>query len=329
MGKCPECGSENSDSAKFCKSCGAKLTSHDGLKIMNNENRNKDDKTKLIIGGLAIVAIILAIIMLYVGGVFGSNVPLETQEFDGFKMDVPTDSKYVLDQSFTKNKKNIFVGYVNDGKDVDKAGAFSVGTNLTEKTTGTFGELEETDGDIKVYKNVTEDETFYIVFKEGKDANVSIYGTDANTMKRMAASFEDKDFKSLYQKGSEPTTPTANTQQTSAPASTATSMSILSGSFSTGDGLEDKTYASIFVGPEHAGEKVTIQIFYSRDGATLNNGNMVPKTVTSDGYIEVRSADAYSKFPDFAEVNLYDSSGTKLLDSVSVSLNPDSGTQTF
>lgn len=118
----------------------------------------------------------------------------------------------------------------------------------------------------------------------------------------------------------------AQTTQASQPQTTA--MSILGGSFSTGGGLEDKTYASIFVGPEHAGEKVKIQIFYSRDGSTLNNGNMVPKTVDSSGYIEVSSADSYKYFPDFAEINLYDNSGN-LLDTQSVSLNPESGTQSF
>ena len=329
MANCPECGSENSDSAKFCKSCGAKLTAHEDLKIVNHENKTKDNKNKLIIGGLVIVVVILAIILLYAGGVFGSNVPLETQEFDGFKMDVPTDSKFVLDESYTTNKKNIFVGYLNDGKNVDKAGAFSVGTNLTEEITGAFAKLEETDGDIKVYKNDTEDETFYIVFKEGKDANIAIYGTDANTMKRMAASFEDKDFKKLYQKSSDPTTPTANTQQTTAPVAPATTaMTILGGSFSTGGGLEDKTYADIYVGPEHAGENVIIQIFYSRDGGSLNDGNMVPKTVDSSGYIQVASAEPYSKFPDHAEINLYDSS-SNLLDSMSVDLSPSEGTQSF
>ena len=118
----------------------------------------------------------------------------------------------------------------------------------------------------------------------------------------------------------------AQTTQASQPQTTA--MSILGGSFSTGGGLEDKTYASINVGPEHAGENVKIQIFYSRDGSTLNNGNMVPKTVDSSGYIEVASADSYKYFPDYAEINLYDTSGN-LLDTQSVSLNPESGTQTF
>ena len=116
-----------------------------------------------------------------------------------------------------------------------------------------------------------------------------------------------------------------STQQTTQPT---TSMSILGGSFSTGGGLEDKTYASIYVGPEHAGENVKIQIFYSRDGSDLNNGNMVPKTVNSNGYIEVASANSYKYFPDFAEINLYDNSGN-LLDTQSVSLNPESGTQSF
>lgn len=107
------------------------------------------------------------------------------------------------------------------------------------------------------------------------------------------------------------------------------SMTIKGGSFSTGSADEDLTYASIYVGTEHAGEKVTIQIYYSRDGTLLNHGNMVPNHVKSDGYIDVRSADAYKYYPDHAEINLYDESGTTLLDSQSVYLSPESGTQTF
>lgn len=120
----------------------------------------------------------------------------------------------------------------------------------------------------------------------------------------------------------------AQSSQDSNSKQASSSMKILGGSFSTGGGLEDKTYASIYVGPDHAGESVTVQIFYSRDGSTLNNGNMVPKTVDSSGYIEVRSADAYKYFPDYAEIKLYDNSGN-LLDTQSVSLSPESGTQTF
>ncbi len=105
-------------------------------------------------------------------------------------------------------------------------------------------------------------------------------------------------------------------------------MEIQGGAFSTDGGLEDLTYASIDVGSQYAGDDIIIQIWYSRDGSILNNGNMVPITVTSDGYANVRSADAYSYFPDNAKINIYDSN-EKLLASHEVSLSPESGIQTF
>ena len=131
---------------------------------------------------------------------------------------------------------------------------------------------------------------------------------------------------SVNQTAQAPSQPAQTTQVSSSPSSSP--LEILGGSFSTGSSLSDKTYASIYVGKEHSGENVKIQIKYSRDGSSLNNGNMVPKTVDSDGYINVRSADAYKYYPDFAEINIFDTSGN-LLDTQSVSLNPDSGTQTF
>ena len=82
------------------------------------------------------------------------------------------------------------------------------------------------------------------------------------------------------------------------------------------------------MGSDHAGENVKVQIYYSRDGSYLNNGNIVPKTVTSDGYIEVASADSYKYYPDFAEISVYDNSGN-LLDAMDVSLSPSSGSQSF
>lgn len=105
-------------------------------------------------------------------------------------------------------------------------------------------------------------------------------------------------------------------------------MSIISGTITTGSGLSDKTDASIYVGEEFAGQDVIIQIYYSRDGSLLNNGNMVPKTVTSTGYIDVSSADSYKYYPDNAEINLYDSNNN-LLDSKTVDLSPTSGSQYF
>nr|WP_295161650.1 zinc ribbon domain-containing protein [uncultured Methanobrevibacter sp.] len=107
-----------------------------------------------------------------------------------------------------------------------------------------------------------------------------------------------------------------------------TSMKIKGGSFSTGSAESDKTYATIYVGTENAGKDVIVQIFYSRDGNSLNNGNMVPASVHSDGYLYITSADAYHYYPDYATIKLYDSN-SNLLDTQSVSLSPTSGTQTF
>ena len=123
-------------------------------------------------------------------------------------------------------------------------------------------------------------------------------------------------------------TGSSQSQESQSSSNSATSMSILGGSFSTGSSLSAKTYASIYVGPEHAGEKVVIQIKYSRDGSSLNSGNMVPKTVSSSGYIEVSSADSYKYYPDLAVISLYDTSNN-LLDTKTVSLSISSGTQTF
>lgn len=100
------------------------------------------------------------------------------------------------------------------------------------------------------------------------------------------------------------------------------------GSFTTGSELEDKTYARIYVGVDHAGEDVGIKIFYSRDGTSLNKGNYVTATVKSDGYINIASADSFAKYPDFAQVELYDAN-EKLVATQGIMLNPTSGTQYF
>ena len=223
---CPNCNSENNDSAKFCKKCGTPLKKTIDHKNMinsiNNEKNSKDNTSKYIIIALIVIAVVLAGVFAYIG--FGNNES--------------GDSQNQVQNSNPTTVDNV--------------------------------------------KNETQ--------------------------------------------ASQPAQTT--TQSSSASSTPTSSMNILGGSFSTGGGLSDKTYASIYVGPEHSGENVKIQIKYSRDGSSLNNGNMVPKTVDSDGYINVKSADAYKYFPDYATINIYDNSGN-LLDTQSVSLSPESGTQSF
>ena len=318
---CPKCGSENSDSSKFCKQCGAKLQSNS---IVSHSTGIDDKNKKIIIALIAIIAILAVGIILYAGGVFGSNVPIETHEFDGFKMDVPVGSDFKLSDSYTTNPKNIFVGYLNKGDYSMDAFGFQVGTNVSEKIVKSFADFIEEDGDLKIYKNESDDgQVFYEVFKKGDEANIIIYGDDLDLIKKMGKSFKDKDFKKLASKA-ESKKPVSSQSTSTTPSS----ISILGGSFSTGSGEADKTYARIDVGANHAGENVIVQIWYSRDGNTLNNGNMVPATVHSDGYLEISSADAYKYYPDYATINIYDSN-SHLLTSQSVSLSPESGTQYF
>lgn len=105
-------------------------------------------------------------------------------------------------------------------------------------------------------------------------------------------------------------------------------MEVEGGAFYTDGDLDDLTYASIYVGNEYSGDDVTVQIFYSRDGSDLNDGNMVPKTVNANGYINIKSADSYKYFPDHAEIKIYDSNN-KLLDSQEIILSPTEGLQIF
>ena len=119
-----------------------------------------------------------------------------------------------------------------------------------------------------------------------------------------------------------------STVQPSKTAQPSSSISILGGSFTTGSADSDKTYARINVGTQNAGKDLIVQIWYSRNGNTLNHGNMVPATVHSDGYLELSSADAYKYYPDHATINIYDTN-SNLLTTQSVSLSPTSGTQTF
>ena len=204
--KCPNCGNENNDSAKFCKKCGTSLSSN---KITDKSKNN----TKLIIGVLIIIVVIIAATLIY---------------FNGFS-------------------------------------------------------------------NISSDED---------EVNVSNSNVENNTP------VEEVNKPKI------------------AKVESVSSMDIYGGSFETGSGLSDKTYASIYVGSEHAGEDVKIQILYSRDGNSLNDGNMVLKTVDSSGYINVKSADAYKYYPDYAIINIYNTQGV-LLCTQSVSLSPESGTQTF
>ena len=120
----------------------------------------------------------------------------------------------------------------------------------------------------------------------------------------------------------------ASDMETSTQATQESYPTIQSGSFSTGSSASDKTHCTVYVGSEHAGEKVKISVLYLNDGYALNQGKVVSKTVGSDGYVSVASADAFEYYPDEAHISLYDSNGD-ILDTKTVYLYESSGKQTF
>ena len=259
-------------------------------------------------------------------GVCKGEVPLENKNFEGFTIDVPVGSKYVITDATTTDKKNIVISYENTGEHKLEAFGIIVSNNATNKIPSSLGELYKKENGTEIYRNDTID--IYNAYTEDGNAQVMVFGSDLNAVERMAKSFKEVDITKFASEGGQSTSTSSSTTSSTPSSSTPSSISILGGSFSTGSAEEDKTYARINVGTSHAGEDVIVQILYSRDGNSLNNGNMVPASVHSDGYLEIASADAYHYYPDHATIKIYDSN-SKLLTTQSVSLNPTSGTQTF
>jgi len=282
--KCRECGTECEDTAKFCKSCGAPIQQE----VKKTSNIFGNDSKPIIITIIAIVAIIIIGVGVYASGVFTPDVPLNTQDFGAFKVDVPKGSDFVVKDSVTTDPKKVMVSYENKGKYSDELTIILVANNASSIDNDNDDEIElvETDGNMKVYKYKEADGTGVCCFAHVDDGDnqFEAIGYDLNTVKRVAKTFKAGDMNQL--KNNVTPLTEASSSSSSAPASsTPSSISILGGSFSTGSADADKTYARINVGTAHAGEDVIVQIFYSRDGNSLNNGNMVPATVHSDGYL--------------------------------------------
>lgn len=101
---------------------------------------------------------------------------------------------------------------------------------------------------------------------------------------------------------------------------------IINTTFYTEHSLSGKTVCEISFGKNHSGEKVHANILYSRDGTNLNSGDDYNKTIGSEGSIVCESPDSYSKYPDRAQIKIYDVDGN-LLDSADIKLNTDDSLQ--
>ncbi len=97
---------------------------------------------------------------------------------------------------------------------------------------------------------------------------------------------------------------------------------------STSKGASEKTACSVYVGSGSAGETVQLSVLYSYKGTNLNNGNIVPVEVETNGYATVFTEKPLERYPDQAYISLYDKDG-ELLDTKNITLKTTSGSQSF
>ncbi len=105
-------------------------------------------------------------------------------------------------------------------------------------------------------------------------------------------------------------------------------MRIINGTIASGYTTDGRTVCTVYVGTEHANEHVQISVLFKNGGLALNEGKIVPTTVTSEGFVIVKSADMLPEAPDYADINLYDEDGN-LLDNRIEKLDDESGWTDF
>lgn len=326
---CPKCGTENDDSAKFCKKCGSSLildsiknnhsmayqdTFSKNDQLCNKPKSNNDNKSKFKENKTLIIAIIIVII---VAGCAAGYILLQPHYKEinviGVSMEVPDSDCNVTINSQSTNtytdKENQVVVYGFDSTnmgldDIGEAIAFAaVRDGLSENS------KEVTIDGIAINESTNGTYSYYTYFGH---KNIFIVTKDENTLVHIVKSLNAN----------------SNEENNDNTTNESSNLTIISGDITTGSSLSSKTTAHIYVGAEHAGETIKISATYSRDGENLNNGNIVSKTVDSEGYVTFNSAEGFSKYPDYAIIDIYDDSG-KIISSKSVTLSASSGTQSF
>ena len=307
--KCPNCGNEIEKNKNFCPKCGASV-SQISSKVSNNRNSIQKSqaslqksstlkKVAIIAGALIVIAVLAVVGMIFLTPDTTITVN-DLYAYDDGMGSYKIEGNLIPDKDYPYLEMSV-VFYDDNGSVIDKAPlAWNMAGVKKDKTVKISGDAyitsSETPSKLEVY--------FFDEPYGDDNLDSSIYN------------------ETLTFSGSK----SASSLSTS--SSSSDSLSILSCSFSTENKSDALTYCDAYVGEEHSGENVKISVLYSRDGSNLNNGNIVPKTVDSSGYVSVPSASAFSKFPDNAIVTIYDSSGD-ILDTQSYDLKIKSGTQTY
>ena len=173
--KCRKCGCENSESDDFCHNCGKRLI-----------------KPKQVILALAIVAIILACIAIFSSGVLTPQIPLEKQDFQGFSIDVPKGSDFLIDEQITTDPSRIFIMYVNHGDYSDDVNTMFVGNNMS-KAFLKEDEYLGNEGDMEIYRNGS----IYGIYEKFDNTQVYIFGYNLDALKNVISTYDEDDFEKL------------------------------------------------------------------------------------------------------------------------------------
>ena len=154
---CENCGTYLKEDAKFCPECGEKSKVQNSTKT--NSNRN------IIIALVGIIAI-LAVAVALSANLFTPEVPLESRDFEIFRMDVPVGSEF---EKFTSMPSygNIggFIFLKNVGAYSKEVHMFDVSTLQYHGIAKEF-EFERREGDITIYKDRTGETRVHYVIKE-------------------------------------------------------------------------------------------------------------------------------------------------------------------
>ena len=159
---CEKCGAKNNDSGKFCKDCGEPLEEIKNIEKSKGITKNN----KLIVIALIAIVAILAVGVLFAGGVFKSNVPLESMDFEVFKMDVPVGASFEEFAS-VPSYGNIggFIFLENTGQYSKEVFMLEVST-LQYFSAGDEFSFDSKEGDITIFKDNTGETNLLLAVRE-------------------------------------------------------------------------------------------------------------------------------------------------------------------